>query len=49
MVDLYGNHKPAYSVMQSMYRAVRQIAPSRDTTRQGPRRRRRRPRGVPAT
>jgi beta-glucuronidase len=29
MVDLYGNPKPAFSVMAQMYRAVQQIAPVR--------------------
>jgi beta-glucuronidase len=29
MVDMYGNHRPAFSVMQSMYKSTTQIAPSR--------------------
>jgi beta-glucuronidase len=27
MVDLYGNHKPVFSVVASMYRAIQQVAP----------------------
>jgi beta-glucuronidase len=33
MVDLQGNHKPAFAVMQSMYHAVVQIAPARTAAR----------------
>jgi hypothetical protein len=29
MLDPYGNHKPAFAVMQSMYRDTPQIAPAR--------------------